>query len=75
MSAARSATQAHGTRDALVTGAALAALLLWDLSGLDMPAAHDHLFHTVLTLLDVKTTLHEAAWDLAQGCRLPPPRP
>ena len=39
------------------------------------PAAHDHLFHTVLTLLGVKTTLHEAAWDLAQGCRLPPPRP
>ena len=33
------------------------------------PAAHDHLFHTLLTLLDVKTTLHEAAWDLAQGCR------
>ena len=39
MSAARSATQAHGKRDALVTLAALAALLLWDLSGLDMPAA------------------------------------
>jgi len=39
------------------------------------PAAHDHLFHTVLTLLDVKTTLHEAAWDLAQGCRTPPAPP
>ena len=33
------------------------------------PAAHDHIFHTVLTLLDVKTALHETAWDLAQGCR------
>ncbi len=33
------------------------------------PTAHDHLFHTVLSLLDVKTSLHETAWDLAQGCR------
>jgi lipid A ethanolaminephosphotransferase len=33
------------------------------------PAAHDHLFHTVLGLLDVKTALYEPAWDLAQGCR------
>ena len=39
------------------------------------PAAHDHLFHTVLTLLGVKTTLHEAAWDLAQACRTPPALP
>ena len=35
------------------------------------PAAHDHLFHTVLSLLDVQTTLHEAAWDLSRGCRTP----
>ncbi len=33
------------------------------------PAAHDHLFHTLLGLLDVNTTLHEAAWDLSEGCR------
>ena len=39
MRAARSRARAHGKRDALVTLAALAALLLWDLSGLDMPAA------------------------------------
>jgi lipid A ethanolaminephosphotransferase len=33
------------------------------------PVAHDHLFHTVLGLLDVRTALHEPAWDLAAGCR------
>ena len=33
------------------------------------PAAHDHLFHTVLGLLAVKTALYDPAWDLAQGCR------
>jgi lipid A ethanolaminephosphotransferase len=33
------------------------------------PAAHDHLFHTLLTLLDVQTALHEDAWDLTSGCR------
>ena len=36
-----------------------------------LPAAHDHLFHTLLGLLDVKTTLYERDWDLAQGCRAP----
>jgi lipid A ethanolaminephosphotransferase len=35
------------------------------------PAAHDHLFHTVLGLLDVKTTLYEPAFDVTQGCRTP----
>ena len=35
------------------------------------PAAHDHLFHTILALLDVKTTLFEREWDLTQGCRKP----
>ena len=35
------------------------------------PAAHDHLFHTLLGLMDVRTTLYEPAWDLAQGCRAP----
>ena len=33
------------------------------------PAAHDHLFHTLLGLLDVRTALYEPAWDLTQ--RLP----
>jgi lipid A ethanolaminephosphotransferase len=33
------------------------------------PAAHDHLFHTVLGLLDVRTALYEPAFDLGQGCR------
>jgi lipid A ethanolaminephosphotransferase len=33
------------------------------------PAAHDHLFHTVLGLLDVKTALYEALFDLSAGCR------
>lgn len=37
------------------------------------PAAHDHLFHTVLGLLDVRTALYEAPFDLAQGCRRPLP--
>ncbi len=32
------------------------------------PAAHDHVFHTLLTLLDVRTRLHEPAWDLLQPC-------
>jgi len=35
------------------------------------PAAHDHLFHTVLSLLDVRTALHETAFDLTEGCRAP----
>lgn len=33
------------------------------------PAAHDHLFHTVLGLLGVHTALYEPAFDLASGCR------
>ena len=33
------------------------------------PAAHDHLFHTLLGLLDVKTALYEAPFDLSAGCR------
>ncbi len=35
------------------------------------PAAHDHLFHTVLGLLDVSTALYQPAWDLGQPCRRP----
>lgn len=37
------------------------------------PAAHDHLFHTVLGLLDVRSALYETAWDLGHGCRAPAP--
>jgi len=33
------------------------------------PAQHDHLFHTVLGLLDVKTSLYEVPFDLTSGCR------
>ncbi|MGY0194912.1 phosphoethanolamine transferase [Leptothrix sp. BB-4] len=32
------------------------------------PARHDHLFHTVLGLMDVQTGLHEKEWDLLAGC-------
>jgi lipid A ethanolaminephosphotransferase len=35
------------------------------------PVAHDHLFHTLLGLLDVKTKLYEREWDLTQGCLVP----
>ena len=41
---------------------------------LDTPhetVAHDHIFHTLLGLLDVKTQLYEPAWDLLQSCRRP----
>jgi lipid A ethanolaminephosphotransferase len=33
------------------------------------PAKHDHLFHTLLGLLDVRTALYEPDWDLVRGCR------
>ena len=33
------------------------------------PASHDHLFHTVLGLLDVSTRLYEPELDLVHGCR------
>lgn len=36
------------------------------------PAAHDHLFHTLLGLLDVRTSVYEPAFDLAAGCRPEP---
>jgi lipid A ethanolaminephosphotransferase len=35
------------------------------------PAAHDHLFHTILGLLDIATTAYESAYDLSAGCRRP----
>ncbi|WP_324568577.1 phosphoethanolamine--lipid A transferase [Accumulibacter sp.] len=36
------------------------------------PASHDHLFHSLLGLLDVRTALYEADWDLFAGCRARP---
>lgn len=33
------------------------------------PAQHDNLFHTVLGMLDVKTSLYEPRWDLTADCR------
>jgi len=33
------------------------------------PASQDHLFHTLLGLLDVGTALYEPEWDLAARCR------
>ncbi len=34
------------------------------------PAMHDHLFHTLLGLLDVQTRIYEPNWDLLQTCRI-----
>jgi lipid A ethanolaminephosphotransferase len=33
------------------------------------PLAHDHLFHTLLGLLDLRTGLHASGWDLTAPCR------
>ncbi len=33
------------------------------------PAAHDHVFHTVLGLLDIGTRVYARDWDLAASCR------
>jgi lipid A ethanolaminephosphotransferase len=33
------------------------------------PAQHDHLFHTLLALLDLKTSLYAADHDLTRECR------
>ncbi|MGQ3050508.1 MAG: phosphoethanolamine transferase [Roseateles sp.] len=35
----------------------------------EQPASHEHLFHTVLDLLDVRTGLMDARWDLLAACR------
>jgi lipid A ethanolaminephosphotransferase len=32
------------------------------------PLRHDHLFHSLLSLLDVRTQLYEPAWDGFAGC-------
>jgi lipid A ethanolaminephosphotransferase len=34
------------------------------------PTSHDMLFHSILGLLDIKTTAREAALDLAGACRM-----
>jgi lipid A ethanolaminephosphotransferase len=36
------------------------------------PAEHDHLFHSLLALLDVKTSLYAPALDLTHDCRAQP---
>lgn len=36
------------------------------------PQSHDMLFHTVLGLLDIRTSLHEGALDLVNSCRASP---
>jgi lipid A ethanolaminephosphotransferase len=33
------------------------------------PASHDNLFHTVLGLMDIKTTVYDPASDLSKSCR------
>lgn len=38
------------------------------------PASHDHVFHTLLGMLDVRTALYERQWDLLSGCRGDPPQ-
>lgn len=52
----------------------------WRATGIDptclrrratQPASHDHLFHTLLGLLDVRTQLYDTAWDLTAACRGP----
>ncbi len=35
------------------------------------PVSHDHLFHSVLGLLDVKTQVYERDWDFSAACRGP----
>lgn len=37
-------------------------------------ASHDNLFHTVLGLLDVRTSLYEPQWDSSAACRGAPAR-
>jgi lipid A ethanolaminephosphotransferase len=36
------------------------------------PATHDHLFHSLLALLDVKTSLYAPEWDFTSTCRAAP---
>jgi lipid A ethanolaminephosphotransferase len=36
-----------------------------------LPARHDHLFHTLLGMVDVTTALRDPAWDLLAPCSTP----
>lgn len=36
------------------------------------PFSHDHLFHTVLGVLDVRTQVYDAQWDISASCRQAP---
>ena len=47
-------------------------------AGIDLPClrqhagasvSHDHVFHTLLALLDVQTSLYEPRWDFSAACR------
>jgi lipid A ethanolaminephosphotransferase len=40
-------------------------------AGASAAVAHDHLFHSILGLLDVRTTAREPSLDLFAGCRRP----
>ena len=64
------AAAAHG---GAATAAALnpGCLQQLKLDAIRQTAAHDHIFHTVLGLLDVTTGLYAPAWDLLQACRKP----
>ena len=65
-----SAAAAHGgaaTATALNPGC----LQQLKLDAIRQTAAHDHIFHTALGLLDVTTGLYAPAWDLLQACRKP----
>ena len=37
-----------------------------------LPASHDHLFHTVLGMLDLHTAIYDGAFDLTKPCRTAP---
>jgi lipid A ethanolaminephosphotransferase len=39
------------------------------------PVMHDHLFHTLLGLLDVRTSLYARDWDFSANCRMPASAP
>jgi lipid A ethanolaminephosphotransferase len=54
-----------GERYALDTGVARDCLA----ARAQQPASHDHLFHTLMGLLDVRSALYDPAWDLGAACR------
>ncbi|HKQ31252.1 MAG TPA: phosphoethanolamine--lipid A transferase [Burkholderiales bacterium] len=36
-----------------------------------LPVSHDHLFHTVMRMFDVESTVYDPVWDFAATCRRP----